>query len=860
MRKILLLLSLSLLSFHIYAQQCDLKIASSVAKPCEGQTITFNATGDIPYYLSLQWSKNDESIFNAANTTYQTNQVGVYKASTLGEGVWDVKSPKTYDTGFRKVQFINSTTGWTLNYNGKLKKTLDGGVTWIEYSFNSDFGIRDIYFFDAKNGFACGERFDGNKYIYSILRTPDGGTNWLPVNIPPDNSNPYNQTLDRISFNNQKVGHISSDNSSIIYTTNDGGNTWSYQKSITFYQYLFNATFIDETSAIVIAGEKALAKTTDNGKTWKFVLFTDNIIKNIYFQNPKVGWASGEGILYNTIDGGENWSKKTGINGAINLINIFFTDSKTGFVYSDSPKYYKTTDGGISWILQNSDARFKLNSVSFIDSNIGWLVGDNGIVLKTIDGGKTLQKLIKGNPNVYYDIHFGDTKTGYRVGWAGLIEKTTDAGNTWIEQKSTTTDDLKDVHFVDNNTGWITNYASSSILKTIDGGNTWATQNLKTLKQPKAVHFFDKNEGIVIGLNNLILKTSDGGTTWNLPKHTWDTLTGYDKTLNSLHFFDAQNGWTVGNTVILKTNDKGVTWTEVKMNLNITDSYTSVFFIDNLFGCITGNKNIYITSDGGKTWSLSGNIRNSYNTFNSVRFINSKVGWVSAFRNILATFDGGKNWYVENTKINNIINSIYVLNANSVWAVGEIETMFKYERPVVCNSNTITINPKPAVPTLAWSNSDGKLTATTTTTSPQLTWLKGVDELKNIATTTYQPTSSGSYSVQVTDANGCSEISKAVEITILASENPLNDSGVNVYPNPSSNGIFKVAYTRFSNEMEATMQIIGLDGLPLNSQKMVRQNNTFEGEINASNLATGIYLLQIISGEQKAVVKINIAK
>jgi photosystem II stability/assembly factor-like uncharacterized protein len=860
MRKILLLLFFTTFYWQINAQTCDLKITSSVAKPCEGQTINLTASGDIPYYLSLQWNKNDESIFNAANTTYQTNQTGVYKVSTLGEGVWNLKTPNTFDVGFRKVQFINSTIGWTLNYYGQLKKTIDGGLNWTEQAFNSDGGIRDIYFLDAKNGFACGERFDGNKYIYSLLRTPDGGVNWLPVNIPSDNSNPYNQTLDRISFNNQKVGHISSDNSSIIYTTNDGGITWSYQKSSSFYPSLFNATFIDETSAIVIAGDKALAKTIDNGKTWKFVLFSDNVIKNIYFQNSKVGWASGEGILYNSIDGGENWIKKTVIDGTINLINIFFTDNKTGFAYSDSPKYYKTIDGGISWALQSSDVRFKLNSASYIDNNIGWLVGDNGIVLKTIDGGKTLQKLIKGNPNIYYDIHFGDIKTGYRVGWAGLIEKTVDAGNTWIEQKSNTLDNLKDVHFVDNNIGWITNYASSSILKTIDGGNTWSTQNLKIMKLPKAVHFFDKNEGIVVGANNLILKTSDGGTTWNLPRHTWDTLTGYDKTLNALHFSDSQNGWAVGNTIILKTVDKGTTWTEVKINFNITDSYTSVFFVDNLFGCITGNKNIYITSDGGKTWSLSGNIRNSYNTFNSVRFINSKVGWVSAFRNILTTFDGGKNWYVENTKVNNIINSIYVLNANSVWAVGEIETMFKYEKPVICTSNTITINPKPAIPTLAWNNSDGKLTATTATTSPQLTWLKGVDELKNITAATYQPTSSGSYSVRVTDGNGCTEISKAVDITILASDNPLNDLGVSVYPNPSNNGIFKVAFTRFSNEMEATMQVIGLDGLPLNSQKMIRQNNAFEGEINASNLATGIYLLQIVSGEQKAVVKISIAK
>ena len=278
-------------------------------------------------------------------------------------------------------------------------------------------------------------------------------------------------------------------------------------------------------------------------------------------------------------------------------------------------------------------------------------------------------------------------------------------------------------------------------------------------------------------------------------------------------------GWLIGLKIALRTTDGGLTWTE--QNFEVQKKYDY--------------------------WSIM-----------SINFADDRNGWVlTGWGKLLRTTDGGATWKIEDAKF----NKMFFLNSQTGWATDfSKKGLLRYETPTLSTSNTITINPKPAVPTLAWSNSDGKLTATTTTTSPQLTWLKGVDELKNITATTYQPTSSGAYSVRVTDGNGCSEISKAVEITILASENPLNDSGVNVYPNPSSSGIFKVAYTRFSNEMDATMQVIGLDGLPLNSQKMIRQNNTFEGEINASNLATGIYLLQIISGEQKAVVKISIAK
>lgn len=567
MRKILLVFSLSILSLQTYAQQCDLKIASSIAKPCEGQTINLTTSG-IPTNATLQWRKNNVDIDKAIAVNYSVNQVGSYEVRSRKED-WVFQSLPSNVFEPYKVYFQNDKKGWIVgggSTSDRIIGTNDGGITWsVKGSFQSPIGtplLSSIHIGNGLFGVACG---------------------WGSV-----------------------------------WTTSDGGEKWAYNKLDTESEFYS--------------------------------------LKNVRFSDDKTVWAVGE-----------------------------YYD----FISSNSfPVLLKSIDGGKFWTKQKlKDISSTLNNVFFSDSKTGWISGKDGKFLKTVDGGDNWVPILNLNGNLQ-SIYFANNSTGWVISKEGDLFKTTNGGITWAKKSGFT-----------------------------------SSPNFDTF-----IHFADEKVGAISMEYDFFYKTIDGGETWTTQK-------------------------------------------------------------------VTG-------------------------------------------RNFLSVF------YVNSQKLFSV--------------AGSSPIVAKYEISN-CISNSITINPKPAAPTVAWSNSDGKLTATSSSAGT-LAWLKGTTDIPNITATTYQPTSSGSYSVRVTDGNGCSEISKTVEITILASENPLNDSGVSVYPNPSSNGIFKVAYTRFSNEMDATMQVIGLDGLPLNSQKMVRQNNTFEGEINASNLVTGIYILQIVSGEQKAVVKISIAK
>ena len=857
MRKILLLLLLFITScWQVSAQ---LKISTTATKLCEGTDIPLQMTG-IPTNANVQFQRDgvDFLPFNVNAAILKPAVPGNYSAKAFSKDVkWSKKSPAIDYENLLDAFFINNQIGYAVGERGTIIKTTDGGTTWQNQVSNTLNTIRSVAFINELSGCAVGEQ-------NTFLRTIDGGKNWTPV--PKSSSwGDYNTFLN-VRFIDSKNGIVTSDYETILKTS-DGGNTWSLIKNTN--ETCFKISFINANTGFktTFDAEGIIKRTTDGGKTWVTVYDLSKsdpkkdagfrFFNNIYFLDNNTGWATEyDGLVVSTIDGGKTWTKRTGPFNGKTFSNIFFTDANTGWMTTFENEYLQTIDGGKNWILKNTGLSSSCSNSIFTDSKTGWMFGVEGSVIKTSNGGMSWEKL-RGNTDGYTDITFLNTQTGFRTGVYGLIEKTTDGGNTWKSQNSTVKSYLSRVQFVDANTGWILSSRNSTMLNTTDGGNTWKERPLPVNQWvPRNFKFIDAKNGFAVASGATIAKTTDGGAVWSQVKTTLDT----NVSLNSISFSDAKNGWIVGTSgTIAKTVDGGSTWTKVKIDSKYDyDRYASVFFLDTKNGWVISELyKLLKTVDGGVTWT---EITTNAVFVNSIVFFDTKNGWISSQGGLLKTSDGGINWESVYPGTDKGIYGSFFLNAQTGWAVGSGNTYVKYEAPLLATSNTITINPKPAAPTLAWSNSDGKLTATTATTSPQLTWLKGVDELKNITATTYQPTSSGSYSVIVTDGNGCSEISKAVEITILASENPLNDSGVNVYPNPSSNGIFKVTYTRFSNEMDATMQIIGLDGLPLNSQKMIRQNNTFEGEINASNLNTGIYLLQVVSGEQKAVVKISIAK
>ncbi len=170
-----------------------------------------------------------------------------------------------------------------------------------------------------------------------------------------------------------------------IYKTLDAGKTWKsmgLEKTRHIHRVVIDPTNPDIVYAAAIGSpwgehkERGVYKTTDGGKTWKQILFTNeksgaadlimdpknpNKIIAAIWEHKRDPWffkSGGEGSgLYITYDGGDNWKKiteKEGFpKGELGRIGVAIAPSNPDIVYAlvESKKnaLYKSEDGGFKW-------------------------------------------------------------------------------------------------------------------------------------------------------------------------------------------------------------------------------------------------------------------------------------------------------------------------------------------------------------------------------------------------------------------------------------------------------------------------------------------------------------------------------
>lgn len=363
------------------------------------------------------------------------------------------------------VYFIHPDTGWSVNGSGRIYKTINGGNTWIQQRNSAGTYFRCIGFIDNQYGFAGNigtNYFPGVTDTVPLYKTIDGGNSWSEVSTisgttvtglcainvvnrnviyaggrvggPSDliKSTDGGQTWQNTSmmnycsaildvqFFNEDTGFvfcgsnstIAQSNASILYTT-DGGKTFTNVYTSTRpYEMIWKASFPSRNVGYATiqtydpnATQRYVAKTTDGGKTWFEVPMTTDAVREfgIGFIDENIGWVGTESLGYQTIDGGQNWTKIT-LGRACNKIRLMKTDS--GFVgYGIGLDVYKieykgaytaipkVADGGRINVYPNpAEESF---TVEFADEN---QQGNTTIELLDING-RVIQLLHTGMPN-----------------------------------------------------------------------------------------------------------------------------------------------------------------------------------------------------------------------------------------------------------------------------------------------------------------------------------------------------------------------------------------------------------------------------------------------------------------------------
>jgi hypothetical protein len=117
--------------------------------------------------------------------------------------------------------------------------------------------IFDVHFFNLLNGVVVGG--DESDTTAIIMRTTDGGNNW--INVTPPANTWYLRAVEFVGNEGWAVGRFGC----IIHTT-DGGATWTSQTS-SATNTLFDVDFSDEDHGL-ICGYDIILRTTNGGNDW----------------------------------------------------------------------------------------------------------------------------------------------------------------------------------------------------------------------------------------------------------------------------------------------------------------------------------------------------------------------------------------------------------------------------------------------------------------------------------------------------------------------------------------------------------------------------------------------------------------
>jgi PKD repeat protein len=239
---------------------------------------------------------------------------------------------------------------------------------------------------------------------------------------------------------------------------------------------------------------------------------------------------------------------------------------------------------------------------------------------------------------------------------------------------------------------------------------------------------------------------------------------------------------------------------------------------------------------------------------NNVTCTTADISWISD-NNTLITF---VRW--DTAGFNPVTGGNLILNPSSPQTLTGLMPGTTYDVWVadscptgVAASMMSFTTPTSPIPTISYTASQTSTTAnnatwsfdaSATTNGGTFTWDFGNGNIATTDTASFTYGQNGAYQVTLTVTNGCgtADTTFTVNVQGISIEETTLARSLNVFPNPN-NGDFNVSFLLDANE-QVDIRVLNPAGQIIMSENLGKIDK-YEGNINLSNVAKGLYILQI---------------
>jgi len=265
------------------------------------------------------------------------NDLSTIAHSTDAGDTWVESSGPTRSI-MQDAIFLSRTLGFAVGNKGTIVRTVDGGTNWVDLSK----GDAKSYF--AIHGLAANDLWIGTNQ--RVLHSTDMGENWTEKLFLTGGS-----INDVLAISATRV--LACSTTGIIYRTTDGGTKWDTVYSIT--GQLRSLAKIDDQRYMATGYNGVIVRSEDQGNTWHAVTIPEagDQYEQSYFLGGN-GWlvtSSFKHTMWHTTNAGDTWNE---ITLPIDRFwdGVFFITPDTGIVVchnTSEGRAYITFNGGLNW-------------------------------------------------------------------------------------------------------------------------------------------------------------------------------------------------------------------------------------------------------------------------------------------------------------------------------------------------------------------------------------------------------------------------------------------------------------------------------------------------------------------------------